>query len=238
RRLRMRPPALDRGSGTVWVLTFAMLVWACVVAIVVVASVRVDRHRAAAAADLAALAGAEQAASGADRACAVARRTAHANQARLVDCTVSGLTVTVTVAVPGRIGPAQLTAVSRAGPVGAAHKAVSPAWLGRFQQRVQEPDRSRLAERLVAVTAFGRLDAGRAPGSALAGRDRVPCGAQPVPRSGVAAFREPCASLVPVVDEDGEQPGVGVQRSGHPADIPPVAGGEQRQQADRRVLGC
>ncbi len=114
----MRPPALDRGSGTVWVLTFAMLVWACVVAIVVVASVRVDRHRAAAAADLAALAGAEQAASGADRACAVARRTAHANQARLVDCTVSGLTVTVTVAVPGRIGPAQLTAVS-------------PGWSGR-----------------------------------------------------------------------------------------------------------
>jgi len=86
-------PAVDRGSGTVWVLVLCALVWFCACAAVTAASVRIDRHRAATAADLAALSGAAEAARGAEHACALARRTAAANRARLTDCALSGLTL-------------------------------------------------------------------------------------------------------------------------------------------------
>ena len=52
-----------------------------------------------------------------------------------------------------------------------------------------------------------------------------------------AALGEAGAARVAVVDEDGEPAGVGVQGGGDAADVPAVAGGEQRQQPDRRVLG-
>ena len=51
-----------------------------------------------------------------------------------------------------------------------------------------------------------------------------------------AALGEPGAARVAVVDEDGELAGVGVQGGRDAADVPAVAGGEQRQQADRAVL--
>ncbi len=51
------------------------------------------------------------------------------------------------------------------------------------------------------------------------------------------AFREARAARVAVVDEDRGQQGVGVQRDRDASDVPAVAGGEQRQHADRRVLG-
>ena len=61
-------------------------------------------------------------------------------------------------------------------------------------------------------------------------------------RSQVRAAREPAlgeagAARVAVVDEDRGQPGVRVQRGRDPADVPAVAGGDQRQHPDRRVLG-
>ncbi|BBX20831.1 hypothetical protein MTER_02420 [Mycolicibacter terrae] len=79
----------------------------------------IARHRAQAAADLAALAGAAQIPAGPEMACAQAQRLAARMGADESDCAVDGLDVviTVAVAVPGwRIGPARATA--RAGPAG------------------------------------------------------------------------------------------------------------------------
>ena len=45
---------------------------------------------------------------------------------------------------------------------------------------------------------------------------------------------KPGAAGVPVVDEDGQPAGGRVQVGRHAADVPAVAGGDQRQQADRR----
>src|SRR5690606_41179203 len=100
----------------------------------------------------------------------------------------------------------RVAASARAGPAGSA-AAVPGAGprSGLPQQGVQEPNGARLAEGLVTVAALGGLDAGGAPGSALAGGHGVAGRAQPGPRGGVAAFGEPRASLVSVVDEDGEQ---------------------------------
>jgi secretion/DNA translocation related TadE-like protein len=80
----------------------------------------IARHRAQAAADLAALAGAQHLADGTGAACSQASALAQAMRAAVTQCLVEDLDVVVTVAtsVPlGRIrvGPAQATA--RAGPV-------------------------------------------------------------------------------------------------------------------------
>ncbi|WP_234786577.1 Rv3654c family TadE-like protein [Mycolicibacter sinensis] len=78
----------------------------------------IARHRAQAAADLAAVAGAARIPAGPATACAQAQRLAARMGARESQCRVDGLdlVITVAVAVPGwRIGPARATA--RAGPV-------------------------------------------------------------------------------------------------------------------------
>ena len=75
------------------------------------------------------------------------------------------------------------------------------------------------------------------PSSQSQERDRLPGGGQPVPGCGEAALGEAGTAGVAVVDEDGELPGVRVQRGRDAADVPAVAGREQRQQADRAVLG-
>ncbi|TDQ55356.1 Rv3654c family TadE-like protein [Actinorugispora endophytica] len=110
----------ERGSGTIWVLTLCTLVWFSTIAVILVVSVRTDRHRAATAADLAALAGAREAAEGRRHACGLARHTASANGARLTHCTLSGLTLDVGVDVPARLWPGRVSARARAGPLGAA----------------------------------------------------------------------------------------------------------------------
>ena len=77
------------------------------------------RHRAQAAADLAALAGAARLAEGVTAACATAAALAQANHARVTACDVSGLDVVVEVAVPvdlGRWGLGTAAAIARAGP--------------------------------------------------------------------------------------------------------------------------
>jgi secretion/DNA translocation related TadE-like protein len=83
----------------------------------------VARHRAQTAADAGALAAASRVLLGEAEACSAAASFVAANGARLEECEVDGLEVTVrtTVPVPGipaAFGPAR--AVSRAGPVTAA----------------------------------------------------------------------------------------------------------------------
>ncbi|MGY1591097.1 Rv3654c family TadE-like protein [Geodermatophilus sp. SYSU D00708] len=111
----------DRGSATVWVVALAGLLAAIGMAVVLVGSAVVGRHRATGAADLAALAGAESAVRGRSDACGVAAGVARANGARLTDCGVDpGAVVEVAVEVRVRLGPlgtGSATARARAGPV-------------------------------------------------------------------------------------------------------------------------
>jgi secretion/DNA translocation related TadE-like protein len=80
----------------------------------------VARHRAQAAADLAALAAAVALVEGRAQACVAADAVAAAMRARGTHCAVDGTDVTVAVQVPvhlGRWGTGQASARSRAGPV-------------------------------------------------------------------------------------------------------------------------
>lgn len=93
----------DRGAATVFAAALAMvLVMAATIAILVVTAVLAS-HRARAAADLSALAGATAAADGLD-ACRTATALAEANGATLTSCRLVGtprsFVVAVTVAVP------------------------------------------------------------------------------------------------------------------------------------------
>lgn len=116
----------DRGSGTLWVIAAMGLVWCLGAVAMMVGGVRAARHRAYAAADLAALAAAAHASRGAGDACRLAARVARESGARLRRCVLRGRVcdVTVTTAVPvrPRVGPLTATARARAGPV-----AVDPA---------------------------------------------------------------------------------------------------------------
>ena len=85
-----------------------------------VGSAVIARHRAQAAADLAALAAAGRLADGADAACAQASALAHAMRTAVTQCVVEDLDVVVTVAAPlafGRLGVGPARASARAGPV-------------------------------------------------------------------------------------------------------------------------
>ncbi|WP_228714029.1 Rv3654c family TadE-like protein [Prauserella endophytica] len=120
----------DGGSATVWaagaiagLLVVAGLLW-------LLGGAVVTRHRAANAADLAALAAAGHADRGSAEACAHARRIAERMRARIRDCRFDGWDALVVVEAPGAgpltgFGPA--TARARAGPVD------SPAVNGRME---------------------------------------------------------------------------------------------------------
>lgn len=112
-----RPHQGERGSASVLVIAVIAVVLAATGVAVTLAQVAVARHRAAAAADLAALAGA---ASPITRdACAAAGEIAARNEAQLTSCTWDDGTVTVVVTVRSRIpGRADgvVTARARAGP--------------------------------------------------------------------------------------------------------------------------
>ncbi len=102
----------------IWVLAMVAVVVLVAAPILALAEVRVARSRAATAADLAALAAAALLPD--PLACQQAGRVATAHDTRLVTCRVAGLTVEVEVVaiVPGRWGPAEVIARSRAGPPG------------------------------------------------------------------------------------------------------------------------
>src|SRR5688572_27673580 len=75
------------------------------------------------------------------------------------------------------------------------------------QHDVEQPHGAGLVQRLVAVAALGRLDAGRAAARALAGGDRLPGRPQPVGAADPALLGEARAARVPVVHEDRALPG-------------------------------
>ena len=141
--------------------------------------------------------------------------------------------------VRGRHGRAGAPARTRAVGGGPGHPVPCGAGgpPGRPSSSVEQPTAAGLVQRVVAVAALRRLDARRAAALAPAARDRLAGGRQPLPGAVVAALGEAGAARVAVVDEDGQLAGVGVQRRRDAADVPPVAGGEQRQEADRGVLG-
>jgi len=110
-------PRDDRGSATVWAAgAIAALLLIAGVAFAL-GSVVVIRHRAADAADLAALAAAGSADRGAEAACARAAVVVERMAVRLVSCRLDGWDALVEVAapVPGGLGDA--SARARAGPV-------------------------------------------------------------------------------------------------------------------------
>jgi len=119
----------DQGSATVLALVVLTVLVSLAVAAAVVGGVLVGQRRAAAAADLAALAAAESlglrggTAVGGATACEKAGRAGEANGARLTDCLVEGreVSVEVTVEVPTVFGgTVRIPGRARAGPVGRA----------------------------------------------------------------------------------------------------------------------
>jgi secretion/DNA translocation related TadE-like protein len=111
-------PTGDRGSGALWVLAVSLIVVLSAALGAVRGIAALARHRAESAADLAALAGAVHAVSGADDVCGAARSIAARNAARLTTCSVDGSVVTITVscALTGGLGRWRAQASARAGP--------------------------------------------------------------------------------------------------------------------------
>ncbi|MFB7109629.1 Rv3654c family TadE-like protein [Streptomyces sp. NPDC056291] len=122
---RGEPRRSDRGSATVWSVGAIALL--CVVFGIGLAlgQAVVDRHRAAGAADLAALAAAGHWAEGGAAACARADEVARAQGTRLVRCAIVGDTSDVTAAA-GR-GPFTAEVRARAGQAAPADAPVGPA---------------------------------------------------------------------------------------------------------------
>ncbi|MFJ6905345.1 Rv3654c family TadE-like protein [Streptomyces griseoluteus] len=110
----MRRREGDRGSATVWSLGVIALLCVVFGAVAGLGHAVVVRHRAAGAADLAALAAADHWAEGAEAACAAGRRVASAQGARLVRCAIVGETSDVS-AGSGH-GPFAAEVRARAGP--------------------------------------------------------------------------------------------------------------------------
>ncbi len=109
-----------RGAATVVAIAFLGVLLLVGMALAVVAAMVVAHRTAQGAADLAALAGAQEAVVGGDG-CARAAVVAEANGARLVACRVSGAEVRVRVEVDGPrvLGRADdFAAEARAGPAG------------------------------------------------------------------------------------------------------------------------
>jgi secretion/DNA translocation related TadE-like protein len=117
-------PPTERGSAAVLVTVLAGVLVTVTAAAVVVAGMLVGHRRAAAAADLAAIAGAETLngpgpSAGPSSVCGRAGVVAQANGARLVSCDLAGRDVLVSagVDVPGLFGQGwQVVGRARAGP--------------------------------------------------------------------------------------------------------------------------
>lgn len=115
----------DRGSASIWLLCAGFVVLAFGVAGTSAGAAATARHRAQAAADLGALAGARLVVEGEAVACARAAGIVEANGAQLAGCRLDGVDLIVTVGVPvAGIGTAR--AMARAGPVGEAAAGTRP----------------------------------------------------------------------------------------------------------------
>ncbi|MGT2529128.1 Rv3654c family TadE-like protein [Streptomyces nojiriensis] len=104
----------DRGSATVWAVLVVAVLGAVFGGVLLLGQAVVARHRAASAADLAALAAAANWAHGPATACAAAARVAGAQGAGLSGCVLEGEVAEVTARVAA--GPFAPTIRSRAGP--------------------------------------------------------------------------------------------------------------------------
>jgi secretion/DNA translocation related TadE-like protein len=116
---RSSPDLHDRGSATLLAVAMLAVILAAVGGVAVVGSVVIARHRAQAAADLAALAAAGRLTTGQAAACGWAVSVADQMRARVTACTVDSLDVVVTVDVDtelGRWGFGAARAAARAGP--------------------------------------------------------------------------------------------------------------------------
>lgn len=113
-----RCPA-DRGNATVLTAIGGAAMLALLIIALQVGSAVIIRHRAEAAADLAALAGAAQLLFGQDSACGQAGSIAAANGGRLDACELLGQDLRVVVSVQARVGPIGSSAQgrARAGPI-------------------------------------------------------------------------------------------------------------------------
>jgi secretion/DNA translocation related TadE-like protein len=119
RALARRLDRSERGSGTVWMVALIAVVGVFSVFGLALGQAMTARHRAGAAADLAALAAADRALEGPRAACDRARVVAAAHGARLLDCALDGEVsdVRVEIEVPAALvtlAPARVRA--RAGP--------------------------------------------------------------------------------------------------------------------------
>jgi secretion/DNA translocation related TadE-like protein len=110
----------DRGSATIWAVSAVAVLLAVTMLVLQLAAAVSTRHRAEAAADLAALAAAAHAVQGPDSACALASTVTEGMDAELVRCELDGWDAVVEVTVAG---PASLSGLgsgrgrARAGPV-------------------------------------------------------------------------------------------------------------------------
>ncbi len=111
------PAMRDEGSASIWVLGVGLAVVLLAATVAFTGGCVVARHRARAAADLAALAGAGHAAAGEDAACRRAARVAGAQHARVAACRLDGLDLTVTVESDGPAGLGPARAAAKAGPL-------------------------------------------------------------------------------------------------------------------------
>ncbi|MFI0238182.1 Rv3654c family TadE-like protein [Streptomyces sp. NPDC016845] len=116
RRARRGRARSDRGSATVWVAMALAAIGIVFGGLLTMSRAVEARHRAGAAADLAALAAADHWMEGGPVACALAKKVARAQDARVTRCAVHGQISDVT-AMSGT-GPLEARARSRAGPAG------------------------------------------------------------------------------------------------------------------------
>ncbi|MER5932719.1 Rv3654c family TadE-like protein [Streptomyces sp. NPDC002054] len=104
----------DRGSATVWAALVTTVLGAVFGGVLLLGQAVLARHRAAAAADLAALAAASSWAHGPEAACAAAVRVIRAQDARPAGCRLKG--EIAEVAAEARAGPFTVRIPARAGP--------------------------------------------------------------------------------------------------------------------------
>ncbi|MGP3987778.1 Rv3654c family TadE-like protein [Streptomyces sp. 3N207] len=118
----------DRGSASVWAALSVVALCGVFAAVLGFGQAVYVRHRAGAVADLAALAAADRALEGPTRACAVARRVARVQDARLSRCAVRGEVADLDAGV--RWGPYTARVRARAGPAGGLPDGPSDSPLG------------------------------------------------------------------------------------------------------------
>ena len=87
-----------------WSLSIILVLTAAMMVALALGAAVIERHRAASAADLAALAGAGQVLAGSAAACGRAAQIARLHSARLERCEVSGTVIAVEVSLAPRVG--------------------------------------------------------------------------------------------------------------------------------------